>query len=178
MQGKTLILNKVVVQIDMVVVEGLDPCSAAVFGRQVEAEQCGGTLHAHLTGGYAGAAKFGSGVLQISGRCQEEEYIVKSYLACDCADELLQCLVKTDVDILLFQRPYGVGRMAEVTGIVCQCKQVRGVVISKLHTLDCCKSHLGDLVIREGGGEIVPYLTLSEQIEKRAETLVIREGYV
>ena len=66
--------------------------------------------------------------------------------------------------------------MTEIACVVCEGQQVGGVVITELHTLNCRKSHIGDLVVREGGGEVVTYLTLSEHIEKRAQTFVVRYG--
>ena len=63
--------------------------------------------------------------------------------------------------------------MTEIACIVCKGKQVRGVIISQFHAFKGCQSHLRDLVVREGCGEIVVYLTLAEHIKKRAETLVV-----
>ena len=103
MQGKSLVLYKVVVQIDMVVIEGPDPCTASVFGRQVQAEQCSCALHAHLAGGNAGTAQFRGGVLNVSGRCKEEQHVVQTYFGCYGAYQFLDCLVQAHVDVLLLK---------------------------------------------------------------------------
>ena len=67
MERQTSLFNQVVIQVDMVVIEGPDPVAASELGRQVEAEQCAGTFHADLASGYACAAQLWSGGLHVTG---------------------------------------------------------------------------------------------------------------
>ena len=103
MHGQVFFLNEFMVEKDVVLIKRLYIVAAPQFGREIEVEQSAGAFHAYRSVRDTAGLRYGLDRLPVSGRGEEEEYVVKSYFARNGLNKFGYIAVKTYIDVLILE---------------------------------------------------------------------------